>query len=311
MLPDKFEKNISLANFTTWRIGGPAKFFFRAKNEQEILEVIDWVNNHAVKYFILGGGSNILANDNGFDGLIIKMHNDNLEITDDGECKIIKAGAGTQLAKIFIIAKQEGLTGLEWAFGIPGTIGGAVYGNAGAYGKNIGLSVIGVDVLKHGKIINVFNEDCEFSYRHSFFKELGNKEIILNVKLRFKKGDKIEVEKNIKEIMQSRQGRHPHEPSAGSVFKNIELKKYPAEFQQKIPVEKIKNGFVATAFLIEQCGLKGRQVGQVKISEIHANYFINLGGAKASDVKELIKTAKAEVQKKFGIGIEEEIVYLE
>lgn len=307
----KIREGVSLSSFSTWRIGGKAKFFFEADDREQLRAAVGYVERRGLSFFILGGGSNILASDKGFDGLAIKIKNQDISVIAENEAgKIMKFGAGVLLAKAFILAKQEGLTGLEWAFGIPGTIGGAVCGNAGAYGKNIGVAVKEVEILRGGKFIALSAKDCSFAYRNSRFKSRGNKDIVVSATLNFKKGDKKEIDKTIQEIMASRKGRHPNDPSAGSVFKNIELKNYSGDFQKQIPADKIKNGFVASAFLIEQCGLKGRQAGQAKISEIHANYFINLGGAKSSDIEELIKITKAEVFKKYNIHLEEEIVLI-
>lgn len=308
MLKLNIRQNIQLKNFTTWRIGGEAKYFVVVKTIDELKDAILEAKKNNWKYFILGGGSNILASDKGFDGLIIKIAIDELNISYNGNECIITAGAGALLAKIFFLAKQENLGGLEWAFGIPGTIGGAVYGNAGAYGKNIGLLALSVTVLLDDEVLEINNENCGFVYRGSIFKQ--NNAVILKVKLKLQKTDKQLLDNEIANIQNLRKGKHPLEPSAGSVFKNIQLKNYSTEFVSKIPSEKIKNGFVATAYLIEACNLKGKIEGNAKISEIHANYFVNIGEAKADDVLKLINTAKKAVKEKFGVDIDEEIIYL-
>ncbi|PJE57929.1 MAG: UDP-N-acetylenolpyruvoylglucosamine reductase [Candidatus Portnoybacteria bacterium CG10_big_fil_rev_8_21_14_0_10_36_7] len=310
MSENNFEQNIVLANFTTWRIGGPAKFFLRAKTIEDIKHAVAWSTEKNMQYFILGGGSNLLVNDDGLDGLVIKVQNDSLEIIDEGDTKLLKIGAGALLSKVFVSAKCDGLIGLEWAFGIPGTVGGAVCGNAGAYGENIGMLVESIDILRSGESIELSSEECQFSYRSSKFKSVDNQDIVISVKLRLKKEEQSKIDEAVKSVMSSRQGRHPHEPSAGSVFKNIELKNYPEEFQKLIPANKIKSGFLATAYLIDECGLKGKQIGQIKVSDIHANYLVNLGGGKASDVKKLIEVIRSSVKEKFGIIINEEIVFL-
>ena len=209
------------------------------------------------------------------------------------------------------LATENKLAGLEWAAGIPGTVGGAIYGNAGAFGKSIGDAVKSVEVLdvKNLKTKKLKNKDCKFGYRNSMFKQKKNQStkqsfvlgrahkimcsdlVILSVEIRLKKGKKIEIEKKIKEYLEHRKETQPlNFSSAGSIFKN-------------------PSGFSAGE-LIEQCGLKGKIVGRAKISEKHANFIVNLGGAKAKDVMKLINLAKSKVKKKFGIELEEEIQYL-
>jgi len=268
----KFKKNVLLKNHTTFRIGGSAKYFFVAKTKEELIEAINlakklnpspFPKGDRVKlpFFILGGGSNILVSDRGFNGLVIKF--------------------GQSLSSY--ISK-----GLEWAVGIPGTIQGAVWGNAGAFKKSMKDVVEKVEVFdtKTEKVKIFKNKDCKFGYRDSIFKKKKNL-IILSVKIKSKKSDA----KKIKQYLDYRKKTQPlNFPSAGSVFKN-------------------PTGFSAGK-LIEDCGLKGKKVGNVKISEKHANFIVNLGRGKAKDVMKLIKIIKNRVKKKFGKTLEEEIELL-
>ncbi|MFA5386559.1 MAG: UDP-N-acetylmuramate dehydrogenase [Candidatus Paceibacterota bacterium] len=255
------KKNVSLKNFTTFRIGGKARYFFVARTEEDLIKAIIAAKKIKLPFFILGGGSNVLVSDGGFKGLVIKY--------------------GQPLSSC--VSK-----GPEWAAGIPGTIQGAVYGNAGAFGRSMKDVVKEVEVfdVKTEKIKILKNKDCRFSYRNSIFKKNKNL-IILSVKIKTKKSD---AEK-IKQYLDYKKQNHPwNYPSAGSVFKN-------------------PDGFSA-AWLIEACGLKGKRVGKAEISKKHANFIVNLGGAKEKDVIKLINIAKKTVKKKFKINLQEEIQFL-
>ena len=257
----KFRKNVPLKNYTTFKIGGPAKYFFEAKRKEELIEAIKLAKKLELPFFILGGGSNLLVSDKGFDGLVIKF--------------------GQPLSSY--VSK-----GLEWAVGIPGTVQGAVWSNAGAFEKSMKDVVKEVEVFdtKTEKIKNFKSKDCKFGYRDSIFKKNKNL-IILSVKIKSKKSNR----KKIKQYLDYRKKTQPlNFPSAGSIFKN-------------------PRGFFA-ADLIERCGLRGKRIGKVKISEKHANFIVNLGNGKAKDVKKLIKLGKQKVKSKFGIVLKEEIVVL-
>ena len=257
----KFRKNVPLKNYTTFKIGGPAKYFFVAKRKEELIEAIKLAKKLELPFFILGGGSNLLVSDKGFDGLVIKF--------------------GQPLSSY--VSK-----GLEWAVGIPGTVQGAVWSNAGAFEKSMKDVVKEVEVFdtKTEKIKNFKSKDCKFGYRDSIFKKNKNL-IILSVKIKSKKSNR----KKIKQYLDYRKKTQPlNFPSAGSIFKN-------------------PRGFFA-ADLIERCGLRGKRIGKVKISEKHANFIVNLGNGKAKDVKKLIKIIKNKVKNKFGVTLKEEIVVL-
>ncbi|MDI6591595.1 MAG: UDP-N-acetylmuramate dehydrogenase [Patescibacteria group bacterium] len=254
--------NVPLKNYTTFGIGGPARYFFIAKTKFDLIEAIKIAKKFNLPFFILGGGSNLLVSDRGFNGLVIRY--------------------GQPLSSW--VSK-----GLEWAVGIPGTLQGAVWGNTGAFGRSMKDVVKEIEVFdtKTGKIKIFKNEDCQFSYRNSIFKEKKNL-IILSVKIKSKKSNL----QKIKQYLKYRKETQPLEfPSAGSIFKN------PDKF--------------SAAELIEKCGLKGKRIGGVQISKKHANFIVNLGNGRARDVIKLINLAKKSVKKKFGITLEEEIVILD
>ena len=315
-----FRKNVSLKNYTTFKIGGRAKYFFTAKTKEDLFCAITAAKKLKLPFFVLGGGSNLLVSDKGYNGLIINFQFPSLclqkrrgrrnaflrppkrrgrrnaflrpPIFNFQKNKII-VGAGTRLGELVNASAERRLTGLEWAVGIPGTVGGAVFGNAGAFQKSM------KDIVKEVEVLDVKDlrfkiydfKKCKFGYRNSIFKHKKNL-IILSVVLKLKKEKKSEIKKKIKEYLNYKKERQPLDyPSAGSIFKN-------------------PSGFSAGE-LIEKCGLKGKRIGGAQISEKHANFIVNLGNARAKDVKKLINLIKKEVKKKFGASLDEEIQYLE
>jgi len=284
------KKNVSLKNYTTFKIGGPAKYFFEAKKKEDLIGAVITAKKFKLPFFILGGGSNILVSDEGFKGLVIKCQMSNVKCQNqNSKLKTIYAESGVRLSNLVQFSLEKSLAGLEWAVGIPGMVGGAILGNAGAFGRSMKDVIQKVEVfdLKNKKIKIFKKKDCQFDYRNSIFKEKKNL-IILSATLQLKKGNKKEIQEKMKEYLNYRKETQPlNFPSAGSVFKN------PKNF--------------SAGELIEGCGLKGKRIGNVKISEKHANFIVNLGGGKAKDVKKLINLAKKKVKEKFGITLEEEI----
>lgn len=287
------KKKVSLKNFTTFRIGGPAKYFFVAKTKSDIISGISWAKDKKLPFFILGRGSNLLVADRGFDGLVIKIKNQKFKITSTNQnLKIIECEAGMLLNQVVGLAIKNNLAGLEWAIGIPGTVGGAIYGNAGAFKRSMKEVVKEVEIfdVKTGKIKKLKNKDCKFNYRDSIFKKKKNL-IILSAKLQLKKGSKNQIQKRLRKYLNYRKKTQPlNSFSAGSIFKN-------------------PNGKSA-AELIDKAGLKGKKIGKAQISKKHPNFIINLGGARADQVLKLINLIKTRVKEKFNIELKEEIQYL-
>jgi len=290
-----------LAQYSTFKIGGNARFFFVADNKEDILKAVKAAKQCRLPFFILGGGSNILFPDRGFDGIVIKIQS----VKAKTQNNIIYVDAGVPLSQLVAMAERAGLSGLEWAAGIYGTVGGAVRGNAGAFGGQI------LDALKSVEYFDTAKEEirqcnvqeCHFDYRSSIFKK--NKDlIILSCEFQLESASKEDIKKKIKEYKNYRAKHHPLDyPSAGSVFKNPELTE---EIKIGYP-EIAKNGFAPAGFLIEKAGLKGRVIGKAQISAKHCNFIINLGGATAKDVLELIALIKKEIKNKFQIDLKEEI----
>lgn len=307
----KIRKNISLAPFTTFKIGGKAKYFTEIKNEEEIREVIKWAKEKKERINILAGGSNVLISDKGIAGLVIKFSNKRIIF----RTTQIEVDAGVSLTKLSNLVNQKSLSGLEWAAGIPGTIGGAVRGNAGAFGKAI--SQVVKKVMVYDMIKDVFiclnNPQCNFNYRNSIFKEKDNL-FIIKVILKLKKSSKMKVNDLTRKYLNYRLHFQPKGKSAGSIFKNLkidDLRRQSIKLANLAEKERqVKGGKVPVGWLIEKLGLKGKSIGQAKISQKHANFIINTGQTKAKDVIKLINLIKKQALNKYKIALTEEIQYL-
>jgi len=302
------QKNIFLKNFTTYKIGGPAKYFFVAKTKEDLMLAIKTAKDLKLKVFILGGGSNLLISDKGFNGLVIKINISDISFQRNEAF----VGAGASLNNLAGLSAENGLSGLEWAAGIPGcTLGGAIYGHAQAFGTKISDAVesVGAINLKTLESQNFTKEQCLFSLKNSIFKKEKNL-VIVSAVLEFKKDDSEKIKSKIKEFLEYRKTRHPIEfPSAGSTFVNPEVKIKNKKLLEKFPelVDYNGKGTIPAGYLIAKCGLAGKKIGNAQISEKHANFIINLGNAKAKDVLSLMNLAKRKVKDNFNIKLETEV----
>lgn len=309
-LEEKFpqiKKNVSLKKYTTFKIGGKTSYFLEIKEEKKLIEILKFLKKEKIPFFILGGGSNVLFSDRGFKGVVIRFKNSQIEFKKNK----IKVSAGCFLKNLVSFCIEKELSGLEFLAGIPGTLGGAVRGNCGAFGNSIGDFVEEVKVFdfKKMKIVYFSKQKCNFSYRESIFKKNKNL-IILKVTLSLKKGRKEEIKRKIKEYLKYRKERQPLDyPSAGSIFKNFIGKIKDKKLIKKYPELKNFNlkKTIPAGYLIEKCNLKGKRKGGAEISKKHANFIINLGKAKAKDVIYLINLAKKKVKEKFKTDLKEEI----
>lgn len=292
-----FLENISLKDYTSYRIGGNAKYFFVAKTKEDLINAIKKSKQDNLRFFILGGGSNILFPDFGFDGLVIKLELDNVEVRGEQ----IYAQAGVNLREVINLALDNELAGFEWATGIYGTVGGAIRGNAGAFNQFISNITHSVEVLKIDTLEVSEMESYDAGYRDSCFKRNDNL-IVLSSVFNLKKGNKDKIKKEMDKILDYRKKRHPLDyPSAGSVFKNV----------TGLNIEQFKDlGYVPAGYLIEQAGLKGKIIGGAQISEKHANFIVNVNNAKAKDVLALIDLIKKTILEKYSVKMEEEIIVL-
>lgn len=310
-IPKEIKENIPLEDFNNLRIGGRARYFVEVKNLKEIRKTIRWAAANRVPFFILGGGTNVLVDDAGFDGLIIKIKLNFLE----KRGRLVRVGAGVLMSDLLNFLAKEKLSGLEWAGGLPGTIGGAIRGNAGCFGgeiKDVVVSVKSFDTLKF-KIKKRNKEECRFFYRSSVFKELGGREIILEAIIKLMPGISREIRKSIQEKINYRLVYQPLDyPSLGSFFKNVDFRKIPRRKQKQfLPfVKSDPFPILPAAYLISEAGLKGLRCGGAMVSSKHPNFIVNTGKAKFKDFKKIIQIVKERVKEKFEIELEEEIVQL-
>jgi len=283
-LNKKIRTKVKLAHLTSFKIGGAAKFFLEAKNIKELQEALIFAKRVGIPVFILGAGSNILVSDSGLDGLVIKLSGKTFKwIHRKGVC--LEAGGALKLNQIILYAKNHGLSGLEFLAGIPGTLAGALAGNAGAWGKSIGAQVKDVRVLGYnGKLKLLKAKELKFAYRKSNLSHC----VIISAKLKLRKQDKHRVALNIREYLLGRNKTQAnHLPSAGCIFKNPD--KYTA------------------GRLIDACGLKGELKGGAVISSAHANFILNKGKAKSKDVLFLMDLMQKKVKARFKVNLEPEI----
>jgi len=301
-------KNVSLKDYSTYKIGGLAKYFFEAKEREDLKAAIEFVKNKKIPFFILGAGSNVLFSDQGFKGLVIKCDIQGIKSDAYG---LLHVESGTRISELSNFLLFDSLTGFEWANGIPGTVGGAIRGNAQAFGSKMSDAVQEVEFFdaKKPEFSKFYKDRCRFSTKSSVFKEDKNL-IIISAILKFERGDKDTIRIAMEKNLEYRKNNHPMNfPSAGSVFINPEKKIKNKKLLKEFPELKKFNqqAVISAAFLVEKCGLKGERIGDAQISEKHANFIINLGDAKAKEVLKLISLAKRRVKNKFNITLKEEI----
>ncbi len=277
-----------MCKHTTFRIGGEATCFIKVSSAEQLAALIPYFRQVEVPYFILGNGSNLLVGDRGYDGVILQIKDKFDQITVEGN--VVKAQAGALLSKVATVAYENELTGLEFASGIPGTMGGGVMMNAGAYGGEMKQVVTSVTVLsENGDVLTLDNETMEFGYRTSIIK--NRHFTVLEVELMLETGDKEAIKSQMDELAEKRKEKQPLAyPSAGSTFKRPE-------------------GYFAGK-LIMDAGLRGYSIGGAMVSEKHCGFVINAGKATATDVTEVIAEVQERVKDKFGVTLEREVIYL-
>lgn len=309
--PQQFKENEPLAKHVNMKIGGPAAYFVEAKSTQDVADAVKIAQENGVKFFVLGGGSNTLVADEGFAGLVIKIAMRNISITGD----TVVAEAGAISATVARQTATAGLRGFEWAVSLPGTIGGAVRGNAGCFGGETKDSLVSVKLLREGDIINVAAEDLKMKYRHSVLKEMGNTDVVLEATFKLTPGDKAEALALIDANLEKRKKTQPlGAASAGCMFKNYEYTDESTLDKLKqdadVPEAMLKNKRIAAGWLIDQAGLKGTKMGDAMVSTEHGNFLMNTGKATASQIAELISLVKMKVRNNYGIQLEEEVQFL-
>lgn len=295
-------ENEPMSAHTSFKVGGPARYFVKAECIDNLKNTLSLAREKGLPYFILGNGTNLLVSDRGYEGVVISLAGEFSEIVDLGSGKF-KVGAGTPLGRFARHTLKQGYAGIHKLAGIPGTLGGAVYMNAGAYGQEIGSCCTQVTVLDNdGSIRELPAEDCGFGYRQSRFKDCG--EIILAVAFQLQEAASsgktvADLETELAECMAKRKATQPlNMPNAGSTFKRLEAGAAATPTQ------------VAPGYYIEQAGLKGYRIGGAQVSILHANFIVNVGSATAQDIKNLSEYVQSKVTEKFGITLQREIILL-
>ncbi|PIR69600.1 MAG: UDP-N-acetylenolpyruvoylglucosamine reductase [Candidatus Niyogibacteria bacterium CG10_big_fil_rev_8_21_14_0_10_46_36] len=298
-------KTESLKDITRFGIGGKSEIVY-AKNEKDLVGCAKKMSTEGRQFFVLGGGTNVIAHDGGYAGTVIAVRTNSIA----QKRNRVRVDAGVLLEALINKANKEGLSGLEALAGIPGTVGGALYGNAGAYGHEIQEVVERVRVFDGVRIRALSRKECGFGYRESIFKK--KKWIILSATLIFKKDSADDLKKISRRIRTIRNKKYPQQlRCAGSIFKNIIAKSKNGRIaSRQIPKEKIAHGKIPAGVLLEAVGAKGMKRGKIQVADYHANLIINTGGGSANDVRYIINTLKKRVYRVYGVMLEEEIRYL-
>lgn len=303
-----------IAKHTSLKVGGPARLYLVASTVDECMQAVRLAQANEVPFYVFGGGSNLLAADEGFEGLMIQMADMHLSIGEDG---LIECGPGALTVLVARKVTEAGFGGFEWAVGVPGTIGGAAYGNAGCYGGEMKDNVFEVDALRLSdqQLVTYPVSACEYAYRESLFKHSPH--VILRVRLKLSRSPDVEASKaRINDIITKRKDSQPlGAATAGSTFKNFEytdesqldiLKRAVGEIRPEFLAKKI----IPAGWLIEQAGMMGQEIGNVQVSTKHGNFFITKGQARAQDIVGLISRVKMKVRDEFGIELQEEVQYV-
>ncbi len=277
-----FEENVPLASYTTFRVGGPADFFLKPRNQKELIKILPLLEEEGRSFFVLGGGSNLLVRDGGVRGVVLSLAGLDKFYLDQG---LLVAEAGVFLPRLLTFCLEKGLSGLEFLAGVPATVGGAVAMNAGAFGQEMKDILAGVFLYQEGEIRYFLREELDFAYR-CFFLPAGS--LVVAAAFRLRPTSPAEVKHKLSRFLAERKKRQPlSRASAGSIFKN------PPQ--------------APAGFLIEAAGLKGFRRGGAQISPKHANFIVNVGGARAQDVLALMDLARERVFREFGVLLEEEV----
>lgn len=305
-------ENELLSKHTNLRIGGPAALFFSASAAGDLVKAVSLARDQGIAWTVLGGGSNVLASDDGFDGLVIQPAFREIKLRQ--QTVTVEAGAIT--SSVARQTAEAGLSGLEWAVGVPGTIGGAIFGNAGCYGGEIKDNLVSVDCLRISDIKSVVYPaaECEMGYRTSRFKREPH--VILRATFKLTPGDPEQSKQRMEEIMRSRKEKQPLEHgSAGCMFKNFVFKD-EAELDRlkrdvkNIPVDMLERRSISAGWLVEQAGLLGEKIGDAQVSEKHGNFIVNLGRARAQDILMLTSKIKMKIRDEYNIMLEDEVQLL-
>jgi UDP-N-acetylmuramate dehydrogenase len=300
-----------LSDRTRFGIGGPAEVYLEAASEPAFAAALRIAQSSGATYSVIGAGTNLIVSDQGFDGIVLRFTAH--RISSDGastDGTMLRAEAGAELQALVDYSIDHGLRGLETMTGIPGSVGAAVYGNAGAYGHSIDERVERVRFLNGDSIRSFTAAECRFRYRESVFKEQKDW-IILSVELRMTTAPAAELRQTADDILKVRLAKYPATMKcAGSIFKNLILAELPEHVRRQIPERVIREGKAPSAYFLEQVGAKGMHSGGVRVADYHANLIYNQGGGTARELRALIDELKSRVRSKFGLELEEEVQYV-
>ena len=314
----RVSENVPLAQCTRFGIGGPAQWLVDASTEAALIQALAGLQESGIRHVVIGGGTNLVASDSGFPGAIVRYTGASIEVFP--ETARVRVAAGAVLQDLVDQAIASGLAGLETLTGIPGWVGGAIYGNAGAYGHSIYERIQSVSFLDgagldgagfDGARVQVFDKiACDFQYRSSIFKR--NKSwIILGAELQLNPGDAADLIQTARGIRKIRDEKYPASMlCAGSIFKNLILVELPESARGQVPAKVVREGKVPSAYFLEQVGAKGMVLGGMKVADYHANLIFNQGGGTAQQLLQLIAELKRRVREHCGIELEEEVQYI-
>jgi UDP-N-acetylmuramate dehydrogenase len=295
-----------LSRHTRFGLGGPADLYAETASAEAFVAALAVARASGLEIVVIGGGTNLIVADGGFRGVVLRYRGDRL-LQSNGR---VQAEAGAVLQDLVDFAIARGLVGLETLAGIPGSLGAAVYGNAGAYGHSLSERVVKVRFYD-GQTVRVFdNEECEFHYRESIFKRHKDW-IVFSAELRLDAGDAAALRAAADSILKVRNEKFPVTMKcAGSIFKNLLFPDLPADVQAQVPAAAVREGKVPAAWFLEQVGVKGMVRGDIHVASYHANLIYNAGAGTADELCALIRELKSRVRERFGIGIEEEVQYV-
>ena len=295
-----------LSRHTRFGIGGPADVLLEIGDEASFIQAIGISKSSGAAYTVIGGGTNLIVSDAGFPGIVLRFTG--AEIKSAGVS--IHAQAGAELQALVDHSIAAGLRGIETMTGIPGSVGAAVYGNAGAYGHSLHERVRSVRFFDGAATRAIENPECEFRYRESVFKQHKDW-FIFSTELAMDPGASAELRKTADEIFQIRLAKYPADMKcAGSIFKNLLLADLPENLQRQVPAQVIREGKVPSAYFLEQVGAKGMRNGGIRVADYHANLIFNQGGGTAAELREIIGDLKSRVRARFALELEEEVQYV-
>jgi UDP-N-acetylmuramate dehydrogenase len=299
-------EHVPLSQHTRFGIGGSARLYVEAASGTALHSALGAVQSSGANYTVIGAGTNLIVSDAGFDGIVLRFTAQ--KISSDGAT--VRAEAGAELQALVDYSIDHGLRGLETMTGIPGSVGAAVYGNAGAYGHSIDERVEQVRVLDGDAERSFTASECQFRYRESIFKR-HKERVILNVTLAMTPAPAAELRQTADDIFKVRLAKYPSDMKcAGSIFKNLILAELPESVRLQIPERVIREGKAPSAYLLEQVGAKGMRCGGVRVADYHANLIYNAGGGSARELCGLIDELKSRVRARFGLELEEEVQYV-